>query len=201
LSLCLLITATLGLLFNIVKNATIEEGIVILLFVGYGGAAAAMLFDLLPVTLRRFRLLSEAAALSANLRTALLGARTAPIILCYGVVCQIGTVMAVFLLAQGLGLPISASACLVIVPLAGLVTLLPISIGGWGLREGAFVAGFGLVGIEPGDAIALSVLFGLMNVAFGLIGGGVWLAFQGDDRRRAAKAGVGLHEFMRRADK
>jgi len=43
-----------------------------------------------------------------------------------------------------------------------LVTIIPISVGGWGIRESALVIGFGLVSIEPERAFALSATFGLL---------------------------------------
>ena len=42
-----------------------------------------------------------------------------------------------------------------------LITTIPISIAGWGLRESAMVAIFGFISIVQEDAIALSLLFGL----------------------------------------
>jgi hypothetical protein len=64
----------------------------------------------------------------------------------------------------------------VIVPIANLSALLPISISGWGVRESAFVLGFGMVGVAAADALALSILFGLLNMLVGVSGGLVWLA-------------------------
>jgi glycosyltransferase 2 family protein len=185
LAVCLLISATFALLLQIIPNPAIGAGVALLLIVGYFGVIVAMLFDYLPRSLRRLKLLDGAATLSANLRTTLLNASAAPLVLACGAICQLGTVMAVFLLARGLGLSLQMPVCLVIVPVVCLSTLLPISIGGWGVREGAFVAGFGLVGMPTADALALSVLLGLANVIFGLIGGGVWLAYRNESIARA----------------
>jgi hypothetical protein len=62
-----------------------------------------------------------------------------------------------------------------IVPIAFLVTALPLSIGGWGARESGFVVGFGWVGLAATDALALSILFGVLNMAVRLPGGLIWL--------------------------
>ena len=51
---------------------------------------------------------------------------------------------------------------LAIVSCALLVTIIPISIGGWGIRESALVIGFGLVSVEPERAFTLSATFGLL---------------------------------------
>lgn len=56
-----------------------------------------------------------------------------------------------------------------------LATFLPVSIGGWGVREGAAVVAFGLFAISPADALAISILFGLVYSVIGLFGGIVWM--------------------------
>ncbi len=46
----------------------------------------------------------------------------------------------------------------VVIPLVLIATLLPISIAGFGVREGTFVALLGEVGVSAGDATLLSLL-------------------------------------------
>ncbi len=62
-----------------------------------------------------------------------------------------------------------------------LVTTLPISIAGWGVREGAMVAAFSLVGVPVEGALVLSILFGLLILLISLPGGVVWM-LSGDSR-------------------
>jgi hypothetical protein len=57
---------------------------------------------------------------------------------------------------------------LVFIPVVTVVTLLPVSVGGWGLREGALLALFGLVGVPSHDALAFSVLFGFVGIVASL---------------------------------
>lgn len=52
----------------------------------------------------------------------------------------------------------------VAVPVAGLISLIPVSIGGLGTREGAFVVFFGALGIAAEDAVAASLIFYFCNV-------------------------------------
>ncbi|KAB2854540.1 MAG: hypothetical protein F9K41_11030 [Sphingopyxis terrae] len=51
----------------------------------------------------------------------------------------------------------------------------PISIGGWGVREAVTAALFGLVGIAPATAVALAIAFGLLMSAVGIVCGGLAL--------------------------
>ena len=65
--------------------------------------------------------------------------------------------------------------CLVIVPPVLLLSVVPISLAGWGVREGAMVVAFGFVDIPIADAFALSVTMGLSLLLAGLPGGVIWL--------------------------
>ena len=72
--------------------------------------------------------------------------------------------------ANMLGLPLDFFNCLLIAPGALLIASLPISLGGWGIREGALVAGFGLVGADPETITAASICYGLSGILSGAIG-------------------------------
>lgn len=83
--------------------------------------------------------------------------------------------MAVWVVSKAIGFKISVGAILTVMPSVFVLLGLPISIAGWGLREGAMGLGLGLLGVATSDAIATSIIFGLVNLIVGLIGGGVWL--------------------------
>ena len=71
-----------------------------------------------------------------------------------------------------------------IITVALLLAMAPVSIAGWGVREGVMVAGLGLLGVNADGALALSVLMGLVVLGISLPGGAAWLA--DTLRRRAA---------------
>jgi uncharacterized membrane protein YbhN (UPF0104 family) len=73
------------------------------------------------------------------------------------------SVFAFLALGNAIGMPeVDFVHYLAIVSCALLVTIIPISIGGWGIRESALVIGFGLVSVEPERAFTLSATFGLL---------------------------------------
>ncbi len=176
LAILVLVLVSAPALFALIPDRAARVGVLLLLAAGFLAFAAAMVLDRLRLAFSRFRLLRGLAQLSADLRRVLLVPRTAAPALLFSLLNQGGVVGVVGFLAHGLGVPVGWLQCLVIVPLAILVTVLPISIAGWGVREGAFVTGFGLVGVPAADALALSVMFGLLNTLICLPGGLVWLA-------------------------
>jgi glycosyltransferase 2 family protein len=54
--------------------------------------------------------------------------------------------------------------------------VVPISIGGWGVREAVSVPVFGIVGVEPAQAVAISLTLGLTYLAASAPGGIFWVA-------------------------
>jgi glycosyltransferase 2 family protein len=81
-----------------------------------------------------------------------------------------------WLIAGSLRLGVGLVDCLVLMPPIVLVAGMPLSIAGWGLREGAVVAVFALVGVPMEGALLMSVLLGLLLLLVSLPGGLV-LAF------------------------
>jgi glycosyltransferase 2 family protein len=71
------------------------------------------------------------------------------------------SVGAVVLIAAALGTHAEFAGSVGIMAAATLLSAVPISINGWGVREGTLVAGFSLLGISESVALSISLLFGL----------------------------------------
>ena len=70
--------------------------------------------------------------------------------------------LAAYLMGEGLGIAIGLPAYIVLVGGSVLLSVLPISLGGWGVREVSMVALFGSVGAGAEQALALSLLWGVL---------------------------------------
>jgi len=82
---------------------------------------------------------------------------------------------AIWLIALSLGIDLGIMDGLAVLPAVMLASALPISIAGWGVREGGMVVGLGLLAIDGSDAALVSIFFGLLLLSLGLLGGAVWL--------------------------
>ncbi|MEK6744942.1 MAG: lysylphosphatidylglycerol synthase transmembrane domain-containing protein [Nitrospirota bacterium] len=94
---------------------------------------------------------------------------------------QLLNILEIYLISLGLGQHPSYTALFVFAPLIFTVTLIPISISGLGLREGAFVVLFGLTGISAEASTAISFLW-FLSVATGSLVGLVEYMRQGKMR-------------------
>lgn len=63
--------------------------------------------------------------------------------------------------AQAVGVTLGPAATIFIIPLTLSAMLIPLSVNGWGLREGAAAAIWPLAGVAPALAVAASVVFGI----------------------------------------
>lgn len=152
------------------------------------GLAVLLSLDRLPQSWRRWRVVRGLAGLAHDGRQVLLRPRPLLAMLLVGLASAVAAVAVVWLLGRTLGLELSFLSCLMLVPILFTVTAVPISLAGWGLREGAAIFLFGLVGVEEHDALALSLAFGITAALTSLPGGVVW-ALTRERGRRAALAG------------
>ena len=79
-----------------------------------------------------------------------------------------------FAIARSLRIPLSLTACFLMVPLCTLVQTIPISFNGWGIRESVFVLYFSQVGLARDSALAFSLLGAGLVVLLSLSGAVVW---------------------------
>ena len=112
---------------------------------------------------------------------------TLGLVLLLSVGVQLLRVLQAYLLSEAMGLGTPAIYFLCFIPPILIVTMLPISIGGWGTTNVAYVALFSRVGMDPDGAFVLSVLI----LALGIIGnlpGGLIYAWEGFSSSNSAKA-------------
>jgi len=151
-------------------------------FVALGGLAAmifVIVYGKVPFGLS-FLKIAEALMAPAGALKKLLSARSeAAIQLKLGCAIQLMSILAFWLLAAALSVSFSLVEALAIVPAVILLSILPISVAGWGVREGAMLAAFALLSRPAEDAVVLSISFGLASLFVGLLGGLIWGFFRG----------------------
>jgi len=109
------------------------------------------------------------ATLAGDLRRAFTSGTRGHIALLLAVATHLFGILLIYELARAVETSISLLECLLIVPPTLLISSVPISLGGWGVREGALAAGFVLVGATSEAGVATSVLFGLTGPLVGVV--------------------------------
>jgi len=146
-----------------------------LLFASCFGAILGLAFIAITARrLERYRPFRPLAALGLALASV---ARSSdvPLLLWSGILGQLVAIVAFYLICHAVGAPLSFIACAATLPPGLLVALIPISLGGWGIREGALVVLLRFYDISPEQALIVSSLFGLSLLAASAPGFLVWL--------------------------
>lgn len=89
---------------------------------------------------------------------------------------QIMGIVVVYMLGLSIGMGLDIRYYFMFIPLIWVIIMIPVSISGLGIREGAFVYFFSLVGVSNESGLLLSVLFFSHSVIVGLVGGMLSLA-------------------------
>ena len=195
LALLMLIAATMPWITATVEDEQAVFGVVMVVAGGFLGTLIFAFLPRLPLFVERTRIAREVRAF----RDAFRGIMAVPALCAAAAVLgnsmYLVNVAVVWLVARDVGIAAGFVDCLVIVPTALLVSVVPISIAGWGLREGAMVAGFSYVGISATDAVFLSVVLGAAITLIGLLGGLLWMIagsrrLPADDGAAEPKAGA-----------
>ena len=99
--------------------------------------------------------------------------RALPHALPYMILYQASMILIVYLLFLSIGEPLSIVIHLAFFPIIAILTLVPISLAGLGVREGAFIYFYALVGISPETSLFVSISFFAISTLCNVFIGGV----------------------------
>ncbi|MFO0809735.1 MAG: lysylphosphatidylglycerol synthase transmembrane domain-containing protein [Gemmataceae bacterium] len=91
------------------------------------------------------------------------------------IVVQIAGVAQVALLGQAVGIDAPLAVYGVAVPMVALLTLLPVSLSGMGVREAGMLLFLAPAGVPAGPAVAVAFLWFCVQTVGGVVGAGVYL--------------------------
>lgn len=94
--------------------------------------------------------------------------------LALSILLQANVVLHYYLISQSLQLPIPLLSFFLIIPLAIVIMMLPISINGIGLRENIYILFFAAFGVSEANAVAFAWIAFSMVVIQGVLGGIVY---------------------------
>jgi uncharacterized protein (TIRG00374 family) len=171
-----LITVTLPLFYRHVADPNAQLVVTAFVAVGVAGFTALLLFGAqLAHLLRSWKFSHPLGELAHDFHRLFTAPYVTVSLIAWSLAVHLLTVVGVWVIASVLSIETSLLDCLIMIPPVSVISMLPVSIGGWGVREGAMVVGLGLMGVAPSDALAISICFGLAHIIIGLPGGVLWL--------------------------
>ena len=149
-----------------------------LILIGVAGAAAPaglfMLSLLGGTSIARWKAIHHLADIAKTAWTVLTSARTGPVVAVISLTVHLMTVVALWLCAQAIGSSFTFLNSLLLIPPVILISAIPVSIAGWGVRESAMIAAFTYAGLPESDGLLVSILFGASSFVIGAAGGVAW---------------------------
>lgn len=98
------------------------------------------------------------------------------------------TVVIAWFVVRAIAAPADFVQVFLLIPPVVLITMLPISIAGWGVREATMMMAFGYAGLPQADGLVVSLLYGAVSFLVGAFGGLVWVA----SAEKATKGGAAM---------
>jgi glycosyltransferase 2 family protein len=150
-----------------------------LLLIGFGALAAGLVFLALSWPhlsfLQRWSPTRHLTAVSKIAKMILLTPRSLVPIFVLSILIHLLTALAAWCAARSVDANLSLLYSLFLVLPVLLVTVIPISIAGWGVRESAMVAAFAYAGLPQTDGLIVSLLYGFSFLVVGVLGGIFWI--------------------------
>jgi glycosyltransferase 2 family protein len=151
-----------------------------LLLIGFGALGGGLVFLILSWPrlgfLQRWSPTRHLAAVSKVAKTILLTPRSLVPIVALSILIHLLTALAAWCVARSVDANLSLLYSLFLVLPVLLITVIPISIAGWGVRESAMVAAFTYAGLAQSDGLIVSLLFGFSFLVVGILGGIFWIS-------------------------
>lgn len=115
----------------------------------------------------------HACAVIAN--RVLFSPRRGPIVATLSLLVHVLTVVIAWCIVQAIAAPVGFGDVFLLIPPVMLITLMPISIAGWGVREATMGLAFGFAGLAANEGVNISLLYGAVSFIVGAFGGLVWI--------------------------
>jgi uncharacterized membrane protein YbhN (UPF0104 family) len=101
--------------------------------------------------------------------------RRGPVVAALSLLVHVLAVVIAWCVVQSIAAPVGFGQIFQLIPPVMLITMLPISIAGWGVREATMGLAFGYAGLMANEGINISLLYGAVYFVVGAVGGLVWI--------------------------
>jgi uncharacterized membrane protein YbhN (UPF0104 family) len=176
IALALIIVASLPWSYGIIGDA---KGRMALVFVDFAALAGGLGFLLLGrlrwAWLKRWWATRHVHACSVIANEVIFSKKSGPKIAVLSLCIHVLAVVIAWCCVRSIQAPGSFEQLFLLIPPIMLITMMPISIAGWGVREATMMVAFGYAGLAQTDGTVVSILFGAVYFIVGAVGGLVWI--------------------------
>jgi glycosyltransferase 2 family protein len=176
IALAILIVASLPWSYNLITDPAGRSALLLIdLLALAGGLGFLVLGRLRWPWLKRWWGTHHVHACAVIANRVIFSRQHGPMIAAASLLVHVLTVVIAWCVVQSIAAPVSFGQVFQLLPPVMLITMLPISIAGWGLRETTMGLAFGYAGLMTNEGINISLLFGAVSFIVGAFGGLVWI--------------------------
>ena len=175
IALAVLIFVCVPWSFALISDPQARAALTLIDIIALAAGTAFLILGLLPRWSDRWRLLHHLQSCAAKANAVLFNPGRSVSILVLSFSIHLINAVIAWCAARSIAAPVSFWELVLLVPPIMLLTTLPISIAGWGLRETTMGVAFGYAGLSSSEGINVSLLFGAVVFIVGCMGGLVWI--------------------------
>jgi glycosyltransferase 2 family protein len=176
IALAIVIVASLPWSWQLISNAYGRSALLLVDFAALAGGAGFLLLGALPWPwLKRWWGTHHLHACAVIANRIIFSRRTGPQIGALSLLVHVLAVAIAWCVVQSITAPVTFGQTFLLIPPVMLITMLPISIAGWGVREATMGLAFGYAGLMTNEGINISLLYGAVSFIVGAFGGLVWI--------------------------
>jgi glycosyltransferase 2 family protein len=188
-ALALIVVASLPWSYNLITDPQGRLALVLVDFAALAGGIGFLSLGILPWPwVKQWWATHHFHACSVIASRVLFSRNRGPKVSALSLLVHVLTVVIAWCVVRSIAAPVSFGQAFQLVPPVMLITMLPISIAGWGVREATMGLAFGYAGLAANEGVNVSLLFGAVSFIVGGFGGLVWIV----SAEKASKGGAAL---------
>jgi uncharacterized membrane protein YbhN (UPF0104 family) len=193
IALAVIIIASLPWSYRLIDDAQGRAALLFVDFAALAGGTGFLIVSWLPWPwLKRWWGLHHLYACSAIANRVIFSRDHGPKLAVLSLLVHVLAVVVAWCVVRSIAAPVLFGQVFQLVPPVMLITMLPISIAGWGVREATMGLAFGYAGLVTNEGVNVSLLFGAVYFIVGAVGGLVWI-FSAEKAAQGSKA-IEVHE-------
>ena len=176
IALAIIIVASLPWSYRLITDSNGRSALLLVDFAALAGGVGFLVLGRLPWSwLKRWWGTHHLHACSVIANRVIFSRKRGPKVAVLSLLVHILAVVIAWCVVQSIAAPVVFSQIFQLVPPVMLITMLPISIAGWGVREATMGLAFGYAGLMTNEGVNVSLLFGAVSFMVGAFGGLVWI--------------------------
>jgi uncharacterized membrane protein YbhN (UPF0104 family) len=176
IALAIIIVASLPWSYNLIGDPNGRSALLLVDFAALAGGVGFLVLGALPWPwLKRWWGTHHLHACAVIANRVIFSRKDGPAIALLSILVHVLAVVIAWCVVQSITAPVVFGQIFQLVPPVMLITMLPISIAGWGVREASMALAFGYAGLLPNEGVNISLLYGAVTFLVGAFGGLVWI--------------------------